>query len=76
MFLYEHIELFKKTRTARVLEEILKEHGKQGFSLACKAAGISRGTGKRMLGIYNDAGAISQIASKACGCRTTKYLGG
>lgn len=72
MYLDDHITLFKKNRTADVLRVILNEHGPKGFSLACKSAGISRGAGKRMLGIYNDAGSISQIARNACGCAITK----
>lgn len=73
MYLNDHIDLFKREKSADILQVILKEHGPKGFSIACRRVGISRGTGKRMLGIYNDDGAISQISRRACGCKTSKH---
>lgn len=63
MYLSDSIDFFMRNHSADVLKQIIKEHGKQGFSIACKRAGLKRGDGKRILGIYNDDGPISQVAS-------------
>ncbi|HBC93334.1 MAG TPA: hypothetical protein DCZ10_10685, partial [Pelotomaculum sp.] len=65
LLLSDYLCLFEKTKSAEILKKILDEHGPRGFSLACRRARISRGSGKRMLKIYNDDGEISQIAKKA-----------
>lgn len=72
MFLADHVQLFCIKRSTRILREILEQHGKRGFAIACKSAGISRGTGRRMLGSYDDIGAIKQVAKKECGLKTSK----
>ncbi|OPY61652.1 MAG: hypothetical protein A4E56_01887 [Pelotomaculum sp. PtaU1.Bin065] len=74
MFLHEHIDLFRKIKSKDVLKDIRREHGLMGFSMACRCAGISRGAGKRLLGMYDDSGAIAQIAAKECGYKTTKQM--
>lgn len=73
MYLREVVEVFSKTRNPELLRQILKEHGKKGFSIACRAAGISRGAGKRLLGIYSDNGVIAQITKRAAGLKTSKW---
>lgn len=72
MRLRDMLSAFVETRSTEVLREIKRRYGNYGFSLACKLAGISRGTGKRLLKIYDDSGAIEQIAAHACGLRTSK----
>jgi len=74
VFLTGHIQLFCKTRSPEILKEIIKQHGEKGFSKACKSAGVSRGIGRRMLGSYDDTGAIKQVAKKECGLKTSKYF--
>ena len=73
MYLREAVEAFSRTRDPELLRMILRKHGKKGFSIACRAAGISRGAGKRLLGIYNDNGAIAQIAKQAAGLKTSRW---
>ncbi|MGI6286265.1 hypothetical protein SEF58_10680 [Neomoorella humiferrea] len=72
--LHVRIEQFLKTRSPELLREILNHHGKYGFSLACHKAGISRGKGKRMIGIYNDDGAIRQIAARVGYSRSKPFI--
>jgi methyl coenzyme M reductase beta subunit len=74
MFLKDAVAIFKKERKPSDLQFILDNHGSKGFSIACKAAGISRGAGKRMLGSYQDDGAIKQVASNACGLKTSTWI--
>jgi len=73
MYLRDAVEAFCRTRNPELLRLILREHGRKGFSIACKVAGISRGAGKRLIGVYKDDGAISQVAAKACGLKTCRW---
>lgn len=73
MYLQEAIALFCKTRSPELLQTILKQHGKRGFALACRAAGMSREAGRRMVGAYSDSGAIAQLAKRACGLKTPRW---
>ncbi|HBX24187.1 MAG TPA: hypothetical protein DEF34_11240 [Desulfotomaculum sp.] len=73
MLLRDAVSLFEKTRSPDILRWIRSKHGMKGFSIACRAAGIKRGQGKEILGIYSDVGAIEKIATKACGMRTNIY---
>ena len=67
MKLRDHLQKFSESQTSDQLALILREHGIKGFSLACRSARISRGAGKRMLGIYNDTGSIRQLTNQSCG---------
>ncbi|MFZ5644625.1 MAG: hypothetical protein ACOY46_13630 [Bacillota bacterium] len=73
MLLRDAVSLFERTRSPDVLRQIRSEHGMKGFSIACRAAGIRRGHGKKMLGIYCETGAIEKISAKACGLKTNYY---
>ncbi|RKL62329.1 hypothetical protein DXT63_11910 [Thermoanaerobacteraceae bacterium SP2] len=64
MCLHALVNEFVRTRNPEILRRIKEGFGGVGFSVACRAAGISRGAGKRALGIYNDTIAIRQLASK------------
>ncbi|HHY94631.1 MAG TPA: hypothetical protein GX513_06430 [Firmicutes bacterium] len=69
MHLQDALAAFKETPTPELLAVIRKEHGTQGFNLACKAAGITRGEGKRLLGLYDDTGSIKVLARREAGLR-------
>jgi hypothetical protein len=71
MFLRDMIEQFRRTRDLELLRRILDEHGKRGFALACRAAKMSRGQAKRLLGLRDPAGEIHALAVRACGVRTS-----
>ena len=73
MELREMLAIFANERTPELLLAIRKKFGRYGFSLACKVAGISRGQGKRMIGMYDDTKAIKQITSRLCGIKTSKW---
>lgn len=73
MELREMLEAFAKEQTPELLSAIRKRYGKFGFSLACKVAGISRGQGKRMIGMYDDTKAIKQVASRLCGVKISRW---
>ncbi|AYO30872.1 hypothetical protein D2962_09795 [Biomaibacter acetigenes] len=72
MRLHTLIDEFVRTRDPQILRRIKRDFGGIGFSTACRAAGISRGHGKRLLGIYDDTIAIRQLASKI-GYREVDY---
>ncbi|WP_041537641.1 hypothetical protein [Carboxydothermus hydrogenoformans] len=73
MELRKMLEAFANEQTPELLLAIRKKYGKYGFSLACKVAGISRGQGKRMLGLYDDTKAIRQLANRLCGMKTSRW---
>ncbi|MGB9859394.1 MAG: hypothetical protein ACPLQP_05610 [Moorellaceae bacterium] len=76
MYLREAVGAFRRSRDPELLRQILKEHGQKGFSIACRAAGISRGAGRRLIHTYDDSGAISQMAAKSCGLKTSSIWRG
>lgn len=55
------------------LRQIYDEYGNYGLNHSCKALGIPRGQAKRLLGIYKDAGAITEIANRECGLTNTRW---
>lgn len=71
MYLRETLELLEKTRDKALLRQILEEHGTRGFSLGCKVLGITRGQGKRWLGIYDPTAEVKRTAVRACGLKTS-----
>ncbi|HHV57478.1 MAG TPA: hypothetical protein GXX50_06915 [Firmicutes bacterium] len=73
MFLRDMISQFVKTSDFGLLRDILKQHGRRGFNLACRAAGIRRGEAHRRLRLYNDNGPIHEVAKAACGLKTTNW---
>lgn len=73
MELQKMLETFANEQTPELLLAIRKKYGKFGFSLACKVAGITRGEGKRILGLYDDTKAIKQLASRVCGLKTSRW---
>lgn len=54
MYLRDALARFKETKDIAILSLILERHGKRGFVLACKSAGMPRGVGKRMLASYDN----------------------
>lgn len=72
MRLRDAISSFERTHSPVILAAILEEHGRRGFALACRAAGIPRGVGKRMIGIYDDSFNVKKLARREAGLHISR----
>jgi hypothetical protein len=67
----DRIASFTTTRSKADLDDIVRKNGDYGFTLACKAAGITRRAGRKILGIAEHDYRPHQLASRF-GYRTSQ----